>query len=450
MTRPTPDPHRKKKHHDKPKRGPVQSPAPSPAAPSPNPPAARRKSKNKHSKGSRRGSNGREPANFEGVPKLPKMNPLTNEPHKQRPEARREEVRAMKRMFDEGYNAVRDSGPRDRPRLVVLNFLFFIVSIVKVFSNLALLAARFMVLLWATFNDENTSSNFFYRVIVDGSMVTLFFQLFLIFADCFLIYAMFKQDSKKLIWLYALSFCLTFFVLTLGALNLAIGNRSVLLAEGFIGSYLAASTTPMESARKLFEEHNCCGFNDPLDWHKEKLFEWDSELTNSRMTIQQNFSWVDECMQRENRKPGDNATPSFCNIPIKPLNVTTYSPRDLRLLIQEEGGIRSSFFSPSTLDQLRSVDGCVVVINRFIQSQNTIFIVSTVLFVLVLPIQTFLIAVAFVNDNAIGRMVQIEGEPAMEKLEKCSSLAFFKKFDQNMGVKHKKKRRVHHSNSEES
>lgn len=38
----------------------------------------------------------------------------------------------------------------------------------------------------------------------------------------------------------------------------------------------------------------------------------------------------------------------------------------------------------------------------------------------------------------------------MEKLEKCSSLAFFKKFDQNMGVKHKKKRRVHHSNSEES
>lgn len=35
------------------------------------------------------------------------------------------------------------------------------------------------------------------------------------------------------------------------------------------------------------------------------------QLTNSRMTIQQNFSWVDECMQRENRKPGDNASPAL-------------------------------------------------------------------------------------------------------------------------------------------
>ncbi|GMR32774.1 hypothetical protein PMAYCL1PPCAC_02969, partial [Pristionchus mayeri] len=376
-----------------------------------------------------------------GVPKMPKEKPLANEPLRKRPEARREEVRAMKRMFDEGYAAVRDSGPRTRPRFVVLNFIFLVLSVVKMLSNLGLLISRIIFLEnFGKLDETNSASDFAYRAIYNGAALTIFFQIWLVAADAILIFRMFKQDSKDIIWVYGLSSSLTFFVLILCCFNLMIGYRSLPVASSMVGSYLAASNGSVSAARDLSGEFDCCGFNSPLDWHKQDVFQWDSVLTDTTMTLQQNFSWVDECSEKKNKDPSDNVIPSPNSDKESPPNVSLYPRNDLRLLIHEEGRIRSYFFPEDQLKKLNSSsEGCITAVDRFLQSQNALLLATTVLMALALPLQTFLIVIVFLNDNAIGEFVKIDGEPTMEKLEKCGPLAFFKRLDGSMGVKQRKK-----------
>ncbi|GMT04362.1 hypothetical protein PENTCL1PPCAC_26536, partial [Pristionchus entomophagus] len=263
----------------------------------------------------------------------------------------------------------------------------------------------------------------------------------------------FKQDSKKLIWVFGISSCLTFFILTLSVINLLIGYRSLAAATCLVGSYLAAADFPMIASAELSMQYGCCGFVESLDWHKEKIFEWNSMLTDTKMTIQQNFSWVDQCADQMNKGPYDNylcALPYFCTEgedKIYSINISQYSRTDLSLLIHEESRIRDSFFEKDFSTKLHK--GCISIIADKFEQLNPIFVVSTVIFVLVLLLQTFLIAITFVNDNAIGRLVKNDGVPSFEKLEKCGPLAFFKNFDRKMGVQKKNHQEKDNISSEE-
>ncbi|GMS89743.1 hypothetical protein PENTCL1PPCAC_11918, partial [Pristionchus entomophagus] len=123
-------------------------------------------------------------------------------------------------------------------------------------------------------------------------------------------------------------------VLTLSVINLLIGYRSLAAATSLVGSYLAAADFPMNTSAELFEEYGCCGFDESLDWHKEKIFEWNSMLTDTKMTIQQNFSWLDQCADKMNKEPYDNylcALPYFCTEVKDSINISQYP--DLNLLV---------------------------------------------------------------------------------------------------------------------
>ncbi|GMT32765.1 hypothetical protein PFISCL1PPCAC_24062, partial [Pristionchus fissidentatus] len=243
---------------------------------------------------------------MEGHPKFPRMYPLASVQDKTKLQSKREDIRAMKRMFDEGYNAVRLSGKKIRPKMVVINYVFILLSILKIIGTFAFFISQVLMYQLPIFNGENVSTDFLFRVMRNASALSMAFQVTLLIADGILIQQMCKQDTRSLVWMFGISSLLTIFILLLSGFQVSSFSNLTNLVSSLIGSYLAVSSHPLTSSSILFTQFECCGFDGPLNWHQEKVFEWESPITGSNLTLQQNFTWVEECSDQYNREKYDN------------------------------------------------------------------------------------------------------------------------------------------------